>query len=140
MFFIGFLFVGSSLALMFSASFVQNMSFPCGEWSAFLDNVSTTPGAYRRVTIGGSAKSAGDSCDDSAFVDALATAMRSRSSFERTCPSDGSVWRAAQCSVTREVVGGSLSHQNCAFTTRVASTIECWGCVTGLHWRRAAVH
>ena len=127
MFFIGFLFVGSSLALTFNGSFTQNMSFPCGTWATFLDDVSTTPGTYRRVTIGGSTKSAGDSCDDPTFVDALAMAMRNRLPFERTCPSDGSVWRAAQCSVTREVVSGSSAGHNCAFATRVASTIECWG-------------
>ena len=127
MFIIGFLFVSSSLALTFSASFVQNTPPTCGAWSAFLDNVPTTPGAYRRVTIGGSRNAAGDSCDDPVFVDALATAMRNRLPFERTCPSDGSVWRAAQCSVTREVVSGSSANHNCAFTTRVTSTIECWG-------------
>ena len=91
-----------------------------------------TSGAYKRVAIGGSSVGASFSCADQAFVDAFAAALRGRLPFARACPSDGAVWRAAQCAVTRTIESAAYSDFTCVVTTRVTSLVECWGCVRAL--------
>ena len=116
-----------SFATLYSERLVQNSSSSCSLWRAFLDSVSLTPGAYKRVSIKEQSGGVAFACDNQSFVDALALSMRNRTPFARTCSSDGSMWSAAMCGVTRELASGPMAFHTCAITTRVSSVVDCWG-------------